>query len=338
MDNTGHQLSVMVVAFNEAPHLPRTKEALDAVVRPDGVTVETILVDGGSRDGTPDVARRAEFDKVVELPGASIPRCRNEGIRRARGDWLAFVDADCEVAPDWLEQAAPFLRRGTPTLLGWPVRPPEPGTRVQTAWHVHWTHKNVHREDVEGRQVVRQDAFRLITTRNMLLTRTAADATGEFDEGLPTGEDTDFVFRAYLKDVDVLAVPALQVIHHGEPATLKEFYRQQLWHANRASYQLIMQRTGGRVGGNAPLFAGLFLASGFLALAGVMLAVVLACPYWLLLALPLAGLVAGPALLISVRKKSPKYFVALCALYTAYGLARALNLLGLFQAKPSWKS
>jgi len=336
MQVTRRLLSVLVVAFNERPHLARLKASLDRLERPPGTDIETILIDGGSVDGTVPHANELGFSPIMEMPGANIPACRNAGLEAARGEWLAFIDADCELAPDWFRCAYPLLERIRPAIMGWPAAPPQPGSWVQRAWHAHWLHKNFHRESVAGRSVIRREAFRLLQTRNMLLHREAAEQVGGFDEALATGEDTDFVFRAYLEGVTVLGVPEMRATHYGEPATLGAFFRQQRWHANRKSYKRIMEKTGGRLGANAPIFSALFLITSITALAGLGGAA-LGHNRWLILALPWFGLHLAPAAWIAFRARSPRLLPALGVLYAAYGLARGLNLVGLYQAKPSWK-
>lgn len=328
----------MAVALNEARHVGKLQASINRLARPAGFEIETILVDGGSKDGTVEAARTAGFTKIIELPGANIPVCRNAAIREASGSWLAFVDADCELAEDWLEQARPLLESAPKMIVAWPARPPEPMTWVQSAWLFHWLNKNQKFDEVCGRTVVKEQGFRLATTRNMIFHRAVADALRGFNEELATGEDTDFAFRAYMAGIPVLGLPALRAFHHGEPDTLAKFYRQQIWHANRRSYEHIRKLSGGKIGGNAPKFAALFLATFTLALAGIFAAAFIACGWFLLATLPLLALNAGPAALLSLRGKSFRHFFALCVIYFAYGFARMLDLLGLAQTKASWKT
>jgi glycosyltransferase involved in cell wall biosynthesis len=333
-----HTLSIIVVAFNEARHIARLQASIKRLVMPAGVAVESILIDGGSSDGTAAAAREAGFTQVIELPGANIPVCRNRGLQAATGDWIAFIDGDCELAPDWLTQAAFLLDGVDDVLAGWPAVPPEPMTWVQAAWRFHWLQKNPRYDDYRGRRVVSHEGFRLATTRNMVLQKRVADRVGGFNEELATGEDTDFAYRAYLAGVKVLGDPSLVVVHHGEPATLGAFYRQQVWHANRKSYEHILKATGGKVGGNAPRFAAAFLAGAIVAIAGVAGTAATGCPWWMVVGLAsLAAVVGGPALLLSLRGRTLRYLPGLVALYAAYGLARAWDLLGFAKAKPSWK-
>ena len=338
MSNQTIVLSIITVSFNEEPHILRLHTSFDRLQRPDNVTIESILIDGGSSDQTVEQAKQAGFTKIVIEEGASIPVCRNKGLEAAEGQWIAFVDADCELAEDWLMQALPFLESSDPVVIGWPVIPPKPGTWVQESWHVHWLNKNRSFDEWQGHPVISHEAFRLITTRNMILHREVTEQIGEFDENLTTGEDTDFVFRAYMKNIRVMAVPALHVLHHGEPSNIKEFFQQQLWHANRKSYSKIMEESGAKTGGNAPKFTWLFLAGSLLGLTGSVLAVVLKNGLLATAWLPLILLISLPAAWISSKARRPLQFFPLFALYAIYGFARSLDLLGLNRTKLSWKS
>ena len=338
MDAQRHILSIMVITYNEARHVARLQRSVDALRKPDGVQVETILVDGGSTDGTADAAREAGFTVVDVMPGANIPVCRNRAAQLASGDWFAYVDGDCELASDWLEVASSFLREYRRVLLGWPARPPEPMNPLQAAWNFHWLNKNPHMIEVLGRQIVQHEGFRLATTRNMVLHRTVLEAVQGFNESLPTGEDTDFAFRVYMEKIPAFGVPDLRVIHHGEPVTLGQFYKQQLWHANRRSYEHIRRLSGGRVGGNAPRFTWAFLFALLAALASVPIAWFTGRLGWIALLLPWLAVIGLPATFISLKGRTLRHFPMLCLLYATYGWARMIDLIGLSPHKPSWKS
>lgn len=330
-------VSFIIVSFNEAKALPLVKAALDRLEKPSGVETELVVVDGGSRDASVEVARKAGYDIVIERPGANIPTCRNAGLQTARGEWIAFVDGDCLLDPQWLVHAARLLSRHPALILGWPAAPPSPGTWVQRAWQTHWLNKNPRVELDGGEAVVKHEGFRLITTRNMIFHRSVATRIGGFDEQLATGEDTDFVFRASMAGIPAWGVPALGCIHLGEPATLRKFFRQQLWHANRRAYRAIAEKSGLKTGGNAPLFTALFLAGVILAAAGLLLALFNQRLGWLGIA-PLLLLLGALAARTCWRARKPGHFIPLVILYATYGVARSLDLLGLAPHKPSWKT
>lgn len=92
-------VSVVVPARNEAEYLPATLASLEEQ-RLDAY--EVVVVDGDSEDATPDIA--ADWGaRLIDGPGEGIGAGRDLGAQHARGDWLAFVDADTEVAPAYLE-------------------------------------------------------------------------------------------------------------------------------------------------------------------------------------------------------------------------------------------
>ena len=332
-----HLLSILVVALNEAEHLPLLMEHVKRLRRPPGWSIETILVDGGSRDRSLEIARAIGFTRIIQLPGASIPVSRNRALREANGDMLAFLDGDCLPDRDWLEKAAPYLTADEPVLLGFPVHPARDGNWIQQAWYAHWRHKNTAAQ-LKAQMPFEEGAFRLITTRNMLLNRRLLDLVPAFNETLTTGEDTDFAFRASEAGAHLLALPTLIVTHLGEPSTLGQYFRQQLWHANRKAYATILRSSGGKRGANAIYFSLAFLLSLLLALAALVATALLRTPWPLLGLLPLAAVTAAPALLIALRAHSPLLFFRLCVLYFLYGAARSIDLVGLAPDKPSWKS
>jgi cellulose synthase/poly-beta-1,6-N-acetylglucosamine synthase-like glycosyltransferase len=104
-------LSVIVPARNEAETLPWS---LGALLRSDLPRQhwELIVVDDASGDATAEVARRYA-DRVIELPG---PRpfgpayARNRAAAAARGEILAFIDADVCVHTDTLRRFADLFR------------------------------------------------------------------------------------------------------------------------------------------------------------------------------------------------------------------------------------
>lgn len=334
MSNSGHTLSIICVALNEERYIAGLKQAIDALERPGEARLETIFIDGGSEDGTAEAARRAGFDQVIVLSGASIPACRNHGARVATGNWIAYLDADCEPDVEWWIHAAPWLEKSIPTVVGWPAGPPEPPTWVQSAWHLHWMHKGSAWVELEGKRVVVRQAFRLLTTRNLLMNREVFETLDGFDESLATGEDTEFVRRADDRGMRVVGLPDLQVFHHGEPATLWAFFKQQLWHANRTAYRTLPAARGS----NAQVFTILYLCTAAVAFVSALAAITMPAAAPLLGTLPFLALLLIPAAGIAIRAQTPRSAPALMVLYGLYGLARAIDLLGLHREKRTWKS
>lgn len=99
-------IDVVVASRDGGAALGRCLEALAAACARHGPGARVILVDTG--DTAPDAAAPAReapptLDLVVlHAPQAGLARARNAGLARAEADIVAFTDADCLVAPDWL--------------------------------------------------------------------------------------------------------------------------------------------------------------------------------------------------------------------------------------------
>src|SRR5690242_1114973 len=97
------QFSIVVPVFNEAPLIRRFLVNL----RERSPGAEIIVADGGSSDGTADLA--AGFcDRLVESQ-RDRARQLNAGARVARGDVLWFVHADVELPPHCLDEIAHIM-------------------------------------------------------------------------------------------------------------------------------------------------------------------------------------------------------------------------------------
>src|ERR1700676_3231668 len=96
-------VSVVIPAYNAAEFLA---EALDSVLAQTYQPLEVIVVDDGSEDETPKVVA-AYAGKVTYMRkphGGGCGGTRNVGIRAAKGEWVAFLDADDIWKPDMLEK------------------------------------------------------------------------------------------------------------------------------------------------------------------------------------------------------------------------------------------
>jgi glycosyltransferase involved in cell wall biosynthesis len=100
-------VSVVIPAYNRARYLPR---ALDCVLGQTCPPAEIIVVDDGSTDDTAAVlAAYGDRVRCVRQANGGPSKARNTGIRHARHDLIAFLDADDWWTPDKLELQVPLL-------------------------------------------------------------------------------------------------------------------------------------------------------------------------------------------------------------------------------------
>jgi rSAM/selenodomain-associated transferase 2 len=103
------RLSIIIPTLNEAAVIEKTLAAL-----PRTAGVEFIVVDGGSSDGTADLAKR-HLDMVL-MTEAGRGRQMNAGAREARGDILLFLHADARLPQE--APAAVSIALEDPAVVG----------------------------------------------------------------------------------------------------------------------------------------------------------------------------------------------------------------------------
>lgn len=89
-------LTVIIPTLNEAAQIG---ECVNQLSWAD----EVIVADGGSRDGTPELARAAG-SRVIELAGRTIAGQRDTAIAAARSRWVLALDADERVTDELREE------------------------------------------------------------------------------------------------------------------------------------------------------------------------------------------------------------------------------------------
>ncbi|HKX13003.1 MAG TPA: glycosyltransferase [bacterium] len=79
-------------------------EALNSALSQTYPIREILVIDGGSTDRSPEIAKSFPKVKVLAQEGRGIPAANNQGIRAANGDWVAFLEADDRWLPQKLEK------------------------------------------------------------------------------------------------------------------------------------------------------------------------------------------------------------------------------------------
>ncbi len=185
-------VSVVIPAYNAAPFIRR---AIDSVLAQTWKKLEIIVVDDGSTDETAAIA--SSYGKPVTLvqkPNGGPSSARNLGIRKSRGDWIAFLDADDYWLPEKLERQVILLREkaelgfcSTATL----VMTPE--GKTERIWPCPHIDKDLLHTLFE------ENAAIAGSTSSVLIRRDALPPRGPFDETLQGVEDTDLWMRLAAK-------------------------------------------------------------------------------------------------------------------------------------------
>ncbi|MEX1316843.1 MAG: glycosyltransferase family 2 protein [Synechococcaceae cyanobacterium] len=117
-------LSVVVPLYNEEDSLPLLVQELLTALRPLGLSFELVLVDDGSRDGSPEVLRRLQAD-VPELVAVLLRRNYGQtaamaaGFDTSQGDVIVTLDGDLQNDPGDIPLLLRRLEEGYDLVSGW---------------------------------------------------------------------------------------------------------------------------------------------------------------------------------------------------------------------------
>jgi glycosyltransferase involved in cell wall biosynthesis len=213
-------VSVIVPAYNAAATLAEQLEAL-AAQRYDG-DWELLIVDNGSTDGTAGLARRyrQRFKAFTLVDGGSRrghSAPRNAGAIAARGELLAYCDADDVVAPGWLQAMADAARHHD-LIGGWlDVRRLNDDT--SRSWHQPWP-----------RDRLRSWLLPYAVSANLAIwADVLSDLGGWSSEYEAGGEDTELSWRAQLAGYRLGFAPDAVVYYR---------YRSGIWQTARQAFAI----------------------------------------------------------------------------------------------------
>ncbi|PYX11479.1 MAG: hypothetical protein DMG84_23855 [Acidobacteria bacterium] len=100
-------VSVIIPCYNQAHFL---HEAIESVLAQSYPNFEIIMVNDGSTDSTADVVRRYSPVRYVYQENAGLSSARNTGLKKSRGEYVVFLDADDRLLPEALQVGIDCLR------------------------------------------------------------------------------------------------------------------------------------------------------------------------------------------------------------------------------------
>ena len=238
--NNNPLISIVVVNWNGEKFLGH---CLDAFKSQTYKNFQMIIVDNASTDGSVDKIEEQWSDtRLIKLDNnTGFARANNIGANQATGDWLALVNNDAFLAPDWLEQMMKassqypqysfFASRLMQSSGEENVEATGDICHVSgLAWHRDYNQPK-EKASREPGEVFSASAAAALYNRNKFL------EVGGFDEGyFSHHEDVDLGFRLRLRGNRCLYVPEAEVKHIGSASfgkesdkTVYQVHRNTVW-------------------------------------------------------------------------------------------------------------
>jgi glycosyltransferase involved in cell wall biosynthesis len=217
MAETKDKFSVVVPVLNSKDHLCDSLTSILAAVDRYR-NAELIVLDNGSDDGSYEILLNeySHCARIQQIRGISVSALRNHGARLANGEFIAFLDSDCIIAPDYFDQALHILRDYADATGSQPMLEPDSPHWIERTWH-----------DI---QLPDRDEFvKAISSGNFVIKRQAFFAVGGFDEKMISDEDDDLGIRLNDAGFKLYQARAVRAIHAGADDSLRVFFFKSAW-------------------------------------------------------------------------------------------------------------
>ncbi len=179
-------ISVIIPAYNEEKYIGKTLLSLQRLHRkPD----EIIIIDGGSTDKTVEIARKAGA-KALIFSHRGIGYARQQGLKAATGDIIAYTDADTEVPANWLDVIEETL--SCPGVVGTFGSFRVPGGWWFYRWYINYLQPTINR-------ICYWFSLPMAPGQNIAFIRQVGLDCGGFPEDFKIAEDIEMARRLMAK-------------------------------------------------------------------------------------------------------------------------------------------
>ena len=179
------KISVVIPTFNRIRLVAR---AIDSVLKQSLNPYEIIVVDDGSDDGTSEmIQNKYKSIKLIQQQNNGVSAARNNGIKHAKGDWIALLDSDDEWTEKKLENQVDRL-----------IKTPEYDfCHTNEIWIRNGVRVNQRKKHEKYGGYIFDKCLDIcrISPSSVLFRKNILDHVGGFDDQLPVCEDYDLWLR-----------------------------------------------------------------------------------------------------------------------------------------------
>ncbi len=225
-------VSIVIPAYNAAAYV---REAVDSALAQTYAEKEVIVVDDGSTDGTAEVLasyRDAGAIVYVRQENKGLSAARNTGIRAAKGEFIALLDADDIFLPDKIGRQVAYL-----------LAHPECGVCYCDIYHFYEEEPEKMRK-LDYRYYSGDEVFpnllrmNFINPLSVVLRKSEIDRVGVFNESYRRSEDWEYWMRLVRHGVRFEHLPEILAKYRMRKASMSYDWRSEI-HRKRMTLQIM---------------------------------------------------------------------------------------------------
>lgn len=234
-------VSVIIPTHNRSGAITKT---IDSLLRQDYKKLEIIVVDDCSTDDTIKILEK--YGKKIRLVKRKFnggpAAARNDGLRVAKGKYVAFTDSDCTASSSWISKLVDFARKQPQHVAGvcGQIYPPKDASFLVNC--IYFMPQMDGNTLLSEKQKLPFDVDNI--SCNNALWKADVIRRMMFDESFfrkfrVMPEDSELCYRAIKKGYRFIMVPAAQTYHHFRPTLWK--FLSQSYNAGRGGGIVMMK-------------------------------------------------------------------------------------------------
>ncbi len=221
-------VSIIIPVRNEAGLLKNCFESIANLDYPKD-RIEVIIADGMSTDDTVNTAKQLGA-RVVLNEKKTVSPGRNVAFKLAKGEIIAFTDADCIVDKDWIINSLKYFKDDEVACVGGPNLTPSDEGDFGKAVGFVFNQGIFSAGSIHARELKEVKEVRSIPGCNAIYKKDALEKVMPIDETLLTCDDTELNQRLIDKGYKLLYTPDVFVWHYRRPNP-KRLFRQMYRYA-----------------------------------------------------------------------------------------------------------
>lgn len=239
-------ISLIIPCFNESETIGQVINKAKEIFKKQCYKYEIIVVDNCSTDDSAKIAKAAGAI-VISSSAKTVAAVRNEGVRKASGKLLLFLDADVLLSESWGNRFSELAGEATESrvILGSHCCVPSGLKGLFREWYL---------------RIEKNSRDTHIGSGHMLMSAMVFEELGGFDENLSSGEDYELCKRAKSLGYKLLIDEKLVAYHQGYPDTIKDFVIRERWHG-MGDVTSLVEIVNSKVAVSALLFGILHLST-----------------------------------------------------------------------------